>query len=415
VTKIAQKKVLHILSQRPSATGSGTTLDALVSEAAKHGWHQHLIFALKSGDPVPSVGQLSTKVHHPLYFESPELPFAIPGMSDVMPYKSTRFSEMTPTMVHSYRSAWTSHIADVIKQFQPDIIHSHHLWIVSSILKDIAPNIPVVTHSHGTGLRQMELCPHLADQVQAGCRRNNRIAALHEAHQTEIATRLRLQTDRIHVVSAGYREETFRMRKTHPASPFQIGYAGKLSDAKGVPWLLDAVEELSSLYPELVLHIAGAGTGSEEAHIKNRMRDLGSLVSYHGLLPPTELASLLQETSHFVLPSLYEGLPLVLAEAAACGNRLVCTELPGIMEQLHPILFAYMSSFPLPPLESIDRPAEGTRQLFVDRIKLALEDSFRKTAIPLNCNTHQEALAQFQWRTVFSRIESLWKLLTNFS
>ncbi len=415
MTKIPQKRVLHILSQRPSATGSGTTLDALVSEAAKNGWHQQSIFALKSGDPLPSVGGLPPEAHHPLYFESAALPFAIPGMSDVMPYQSTRFSEMTPTMLQSYRLAWTSHITDVIEQFQPDLIHSHHLWILSSILKDVAPHIPVVTHCHGTGLRQMEFCPHLASEVQVGCRRNNSIIALHQVHKTAISKCLKLEQERIHVVGAGYREDTFRMRESTPKSAFQVCYAGKLSDAKGLPWLLDAVDELSAVYPELVLHIAGAGSGSEEATIKTRMGDMGSLIKYHGLLAPAELACLLQQTSHFVLPSLYEGLPLVLAEAAACGNRLVCSELPGIMEQLHPVFCDYMSCFPLPPLETVDRPAEGTWQLFVHRIKSALENSFGQTSIPLNCNAHQDALAQFQWRTVFSRIENLWKMLTSIS
>ena len=37
-----------------------------------------------------------------------------------------------------------------------------------------------------------------------------------------------------------------------------------------------------------------------------------------------------------VLPSFYEGVPLVLAEAAACGCRLVATALPGVREALAP-------------------------------------------------------------------------------
>ena len=84
--------------------------------------------------------------------------------------------------------------------FEIDVIHSHHLWLMSAVLKDIAPDTPVLTHCHATGLRQMELCPHLAPQVRAGCSRNDAFAVLHRGHAEELARCLGISTDRIHRV-----------------------------------------------------------------------------------------------------------------------------------------------------------------------------------------------------------------------
>lgn len=37
------RRVLHVLSQRPGFTGSGITVAALVREAARHGWAQRVV------------------------------------------------------------------------------------------------------------------------------------------------------------------------------------------------------------------------------------------------------------------------------------------------------------------------------------------------------------------------------------
>ncbi len=67
--------------------------------------------------------------------------------------------------VDRYLGAWRAHLSSVVEALRPDLIHSHHVWLMSSVLKDIAPDTPVVTHCHATGLRQMVLCPHLAERV----------------------------------------------------------------------------------------------------------------------------------------------------------------------------------------------------------------------------------------------------------
>ena len=57
------------------------------------------------------------------------------------------------------------------------------------------------------------------------------------------------------------------------------------------------------------------------------MEDLVPLVTMHGQLDQPALADLMRRCAVCVLPSFYEGVPLVLVEAAACGCRLVSTDL----------------------------------------------------------------------------------------
>ena len=408
----SSKRVLHILSQRPLFTGSGMTLDALVRHAAFSGWEQRVVVGTPAENPHPQVADLGSEHIHPLLFDTPELHFHLPGMSDVMPYPSTRFSEMTETQLDAYRNAWKAHLQQVISDFQPTIVHVHHIWLVASLLKDIVPNIPVLNHCHATGLRQIRLCPHLSQEVQTKCARNEAFLALHQGLADEIAAALRIGAERIHVVGAGYREDIFHLDAQTPREQHALLFIGKCSAAKGLPWLLDAVGKLQQRIPDLRLHVAGSGSGNESEALFGRMREMKPVVNYHGQLSQTELAELMRCSAICVLPSLYEGLPLVLVEALACGCRLVASDLPGIRAQLRPHLDFALDTVPLPRLEGVDTPVKKDLPAFVENLELAIESALSKIPPASRSKELQKALVPFCWKVVFQRVEGIWEGLS---
>jgi glycosyltransferase involved in cell wall biosynthesis len=401
-------RVLHVLSQRPSRTGSGITLDALVRHAATSGWEQRVACGVPSDDPEPEVGDLPEHRIHPLLFGTDALPFPVPGMSDVMPYPSTRWSAMTDGQLAAYRRAWDGHLRILVDLFRPDVIHCHHLWIVGSIMKDVAPDTPVVSHCHATGFRQLELCPYLARDVTRGVGRNDRFVVLHDAHRTELARRLGVAPKRIRVVGAGYRDDLFRGDGRDAAPGPYLVYVGKYSHAKGLPWLLDAVARLAHRHPGLELHVAGSGAGPEAEALDERMRAMAPTVVLHGALPQPALAGLLRRAAVCVLPSFYEGLPLVLVEAAACGCRLVATDVPGVRDTIAPHLGDALEVVSRPRLEGPDTPVAADLPAFVDRLEEALDRALAAGAVTPDA----DALAPFTWGAVFARVESVWRELT---
>jgi glycosyltransferase involved in cell wall biosynthesis len=432
-TTTTKKKILHILSQRPNLTGSGVTLDAVIQNATLAGYEQYAIVGTPINDPHPDVGGLPEDHVFPLYFASdnddtttssgrPDLPFLLPGMSDVMPYPSSRWSDLTEDQIRLYCQMFAIHVQYVIDETQPDLLYSHHIWLLSSILKSIAApqNLPVVTHCHATGLRQMVLCPHLADRVRMGCSEIDQFVVLHDEHKAILTEALQIPNpdERIHVVGAGYNQDIFfhasQGRTVNADSKNDnnknntLVFAGKLSNAKGLPQLLDAVEHLSSTgrYSHLKLHVAGSGAGEEALAIQQRMdRMTDTVVVAHGRLSHEQLASLLRQAAVFVLPSFYEGLPLVVVEAAACGCRVVCTNLMGVTQHLQPSLGAdTMELVPLPRLENADVPNPDDLPEFVQQLERAIEAALQKP--PLEDPT--EAVRSFTWETVFQRIETVW-------
>jgi len=82
------------------------------------------------------------------------------------------------------------------------------------------------------------------------------------------------------------------------------------------------------------VHLRLAGDGPDRGWLENRAVELGisSSVDFAGWTDPTRLRALYAQTDLFVLPSLAEGIPIVLMEAMAMQIPCVAPRIAGIPE-----------------------------------------------------------------------------------
>jgi glycosyltransferase involved in cell wall biosynthesis len=69
------------------------------------------------------------------------------------------------------------------------------------------------------------------------------------------------------------------------------------------------------------LRLAGSGSGDEAHKCLEMAKNAGVAITVHGRISQQELAKLMGRCHIFILPSFFEGLPLVLLEALASGCR----------------------------------------------------------------------------------------------
>lgn len=128
--------------------------------------------------------------------------------------------------------------------------------------------------------------------------------------------------EKIRVVPSGIDIETFRFRKKKPRV-FRVIFCGGINIKKGIPYLVQAFNELGLKNSELVL------IGPMSPEIKPILEQYKGTFRHISWVPRRELHRYLCSSSVFVLPSIEEGLAKVIIEAMACGLPVIATTNTG--------------------------------------------------------------------------------------
>jgi len=125
----------------------------------------------------------------------------------------------------------------------------------------------------------------------------------------------------------------YRKKLLHKTYDRIVLFAGRLSIEKDVGTLLHAAEIIQLRRPETRFVIIGSG--KEEETLKALAQKLGLWNTvFLGRKPHTDLPKYMRSSDVFVLPSVYEGIPLVSVEAAGAGLPVVSTavrDAPDVM------------------------------------------------------------------------------------
>lgn len=116
---------------------------------------------------------------------------------------------------------------------------------------------------------------------------------------------------------------TMNLNHVKPNKVFSVLYVGQIHVRKGLRYLMQAFDLLPYKHKELVIVGPNVSpTGLENTSIPDRVR-------FTGALRGQELEHAYQSASVFVLPSLEEGLALVIAEAVSYGLPVIATTSSG--------------------------------------------------------------------------------------
>ena len=256
-----------------------------------------------------------------------------------LPVSLTVISEQTfSPMGIAYR------LAKALLKIRPDVVHTHKYkdsFIGTLVARSLG--IPyVVRIVHGLpepfmGLRNAKMVAYTAadrlmtdwlvdrvvavssdiEKVLIGLYGSNRVSCIHNGIDLEA---VRVTTSR----------EAFRRKWQIPEDAVVIGTVGRLVPVKGHAILLEATRILQASIGNVALVLVGDGPLRKDLEANAKRLGLEKSVIFAG--QQDQSYDFMNMMDVFVLPSLHEGIPMVVLEALALQRPVVATRVGGIPE-----------------------------------------------------------------------------------
>lgn len=366
-------RILHIIAQKPRETGSGVYFKNIIDQLSQKGHEQAAICGIENLESA----DINVDSCYPVYFSSEDIPFNVVGMSDVMPYKSKCYKDMSKNDVSLYMNAFAKKILQANKEFNPDIIICHHLYLVTSLTSHLIKGKKIYGICHGTDLRQFHNNDIMKEFIIENIKKLSGIFALHEKCKEDVVSTFNINPNKIIVSGIGYNEKIFNCKNLEKNKDIEIVYTGKISYAKGLEPLFYSFNKLCEDYGNITLNLVGMGSGSEYEEIRNLYKCGKGKVKFLGKLSQEELSSLYSRSHIFVLPSYYEGLPLVIVEALASGLSVVTSDTGGVDAWLGDKInnSGKIKYVDLPKMDTIDEPIRSELPKYIERLYRAMKDT----------------------------------------
>lgn len=388
-------KILHVLAQLPSRTGSGVYFSSMIEGFKKYKHDQKAIFGTQDKY---HWNVLESKDQYTVNFKSEELPFPIVGMSDVMPYESTIYSSMTEEMVNVWKEAFKKRLIKIKKDFNPDIIFAHHLWILTSLVREIFPDTKIIGICHNTDLRQAKINPKLKDKYVNKIHKLDYIFSASEQQKDEIVEIYGIDKDKIIAVGGGFNGDIFYFPKEkYHSDKIKLVFCAKIDPSKGIYELIEVYKSLG--LKDITLDIIGNPDKENKRKIEEYIKDDKNIRIYN-VKDQIELGDELRKKHIFLMPSFYEGLGLMAIESLACGLYVVTTEIEALMSLLGKEIeeSGIIKYVPLPGIYDTDKPVKEDLPVFKENLKKAILAQIEKVREKKECHKEMKyKIKSFSW------------------
>ncbi len=247
-----------------------------------------------------------------------------------------------------------------------DVIHCHFgpNGLLMLPLKQAWPRAPLVTTFHGYDIRMalrddMRMYDPLFRQAD--------LLMANSQYTRGVLNELGAPADKVCVHPPGVDLDYYRPARRSPrddlSRPLHLVTVGRLVEEKGLQHGLRAVARFRQRCPDCRFRYDIVGSGPQESLLRSMIEELAlsAHVSLRGYMTRPQVLATLQEADIFLLPSIAEGLGVVLLEAQAVGVPIVASNVQGIPHAVDPGRSAFLA-----PAADAEAWAEALRRLAQD-------------------------------------------------
>jgi len=238
-----------------------------------------------------------------------------------------------------YSVAYILRLVDIIRRKRAQVVLSHgaRVNLVGAIAASIA-GIPSVSVEHNVDNWRTSWVMNIIDRKIASLNAH-RIAVSRAVGMALIDLKI-LQVEKITVIPNGVFFPSVNLcenirRQIRQRFGFNDEHVvfctvARLVEQKGHRYLLDIIPHIKREFPQI--RFLFLGDGPLRANLEGRARSLGIYDLIHFAGAVDGVISLLPAFEGFVLPSLWEGMPVALIEAMGMGIPVIATRVAGTPE-----------------------------------------------------------------------------------
>lgn len=400
-------KLLHVLAQLPSRTGSGVYFSNLVENFKKYNYEQKVVFGTQDDYKWDLLDEEDISA---VRFKTQELPFPIVGMSDVMPYDNTLYSKMTDEMYDQWINAFKKRLTAIKEVYKPDVIFTHHLWILSSIVAEVFTESKLIGVFHNTDMRQAQMNPHIYNKYVKKLDKLDLVFALSENYIGEIVNTYKdIKRDKIIATGGGFNQSIFYPpeKKEYGGDKIKLVFAAKIDPSKGIYELLKVYKDLN--LDDVTLDIIGAPDEKNKKELEKYINGDNSIRVYN-VKDQVALGDELRKKDIFIMPSFYEGLGLTAIESLASGLYVVTTEIEALKTLLGKEVedSGIIKYIPLPKVYDVDKPVEEDLPKFREDLKEAILSQIEKIRSRKEIlEVEKESIKRFSWESLVDKFNDI--------
>ena len=230
--------------------------------------------------------------------------------------------------------------ASIIKKEKISAIHAHWMLpqgLVGVFLKKIF-NIPLIVTIHGSDLFPLKN-KFLVSLQKYVCKNADAITVDTKATKDELVGRFQGFEDKINTIPMGVDLNLFKKKKIKKSSRYSksklLLFVGRLSDQKGVQYLIESMPSI--IKHDTCVKLLIIGSGPYENHLKSLAKSakVDDKIEFLGAMTSKEVSEYYNIADIFILPALSnktgtEALGLSLLEAMACELPVIGTDVGGI-------------------------------------------------------------------------------------
>ena len=400
-------RILSVLGQRPTSTGSGVLVQELLQSSVRSGDQNWLVCGAYLEDEwYDIIGNAYSVVTFSNKTSQGQLPFPIPGMSDVMPYYSVPYGKLTSAQVQNVIKAYGEKIREIVADFNPNLIHNHHLWILTDILQ-VLTNVPCIVTVHGTDLKLAKTALQHRHLVVRNLARIQHLLCVSQDMAYDARVEYGIEEERETVIGNGYNPDIFSVSgPRHEFSEKVVLCVGKFVPWKGFRYVIRACAKVSTKHQLVIL---GAGTDAEHKKLIDEASKEGLKVIFPGQVTQLDVAKWMRCADVFVLPSIHEPFGLVLLEALACGCKVVASGSGGPKDIISLTLLQHGLASLISPL---NLSAHSDEPRYVEDFSNAIELHLRSVTTLHQRNFIAESVRELTWDAVYKRIREIYLEIT---